>query len=150
MKTKNYPRMHVSLYVSDIKKTVNFYSAFFGQEAIKLKSDYAKFILDSPSLIISFVENKDKRNSNFGHLGFEVASKEILLDKLKEAKEKGLPLVEEMNTSCCYAVQDKFWLADPDGHQWEVYYFHKDSDFNDPRNLIEEEAACCTPGNGCC
>jgi catechol 2,3-dioxygenase-like lactoylglutathione lyase family enzyme len=54
-----FPRMHVSLYVSDMQKTIAFYNSFFGQEPQKVRPMYAKYILDKPSLIISFVENKD-------------------------------------------------------------------------------------------
>jgi hypothetical protein len=43
----------------------------------------------------------------------------------------------------CYAVQDKFWATDPDGHQWEVYYFHEDAEFNDPRYELSDTSACC-------
>src|SRR5437868_4064878 len=57
MKTNQFPRMHVSLYVTDIAASVQFYNSFFGQSPVKVKSDYAKYILDKPSLIISFVQN---------------------------------------------------------------------------------------------
>lgn len=53
--------------------------------------------------------------------------------------------LEEIGTACCYALQDKFWAADPDGHQWEVYYFHEDVEFNDPHYALEDAKACCTP-----
>jgi len=146
MKTEaKFPRMHVSLYVKDIKKTVPFYETFFGQKADKTKVDYAKFTLENPSLIISFVQNAEKVNSQFGHLGFQVASEAILKSKLEEMKSQRVELLEEMGTNCCYALQDKFWVSDPDGTMWEVYYFHEDAEFNDPRYATQEAAACCTP-----
>lgn len=145
MKTNPYPRMHVSLYVSDIQKSVEFYTLFFGQEAVKVKPNYAKYVLESPSLIISFVENKERVQSNFGHLGFQVESIEDLNIKLWEAKKKNLVSKEEKGTNCCYAKQDKFWVTDPDGVQWEVYYFHKDAEFNDPHYETKEASACCMP-----
>ena len=52
---------------------------------------------------------------------------------------------EEIGTACCYAVQDKFWVTDPDGVQWEVYYFHEDVEFNDPKYAMEDASACCMP-----
>ncbi len=145
MNTNPFPRMHVSLYVSDISKTVNFYKEFFGAEPIKVKSNYAKFVLDKPSLIISFVENKERVQQNFGHLGFQVETLEDLNIKLWEAKKKNIVAKEEVGTNCCYAKQDKFWVNDPDGVQWEVYYFHADAEFNDPRYESKEVSACCTP-----
>ena len=139
-----FPRMHVSLYVSDISKTVEFYSAFFGQEPSKVKPDYAKYILEKPSLIISFVENNKRVQSNFGHLGFQVETPAELESKLTHAKKQNLVTKEEMGTNCCYAKQDKFWVKDPDNVQWEVYYFHEDAAFNDPHYETAEAAACCT------
>ena len=139
--------MHVSLYVSDISKTVEFYTQFFGIDPNKVKPGYAKFILDEPSLIISFVENKDRVQEKFGHLGFQVESVEEMNKRLWDAKMKGIVAKEETGTNCCYAKQDKFWVNDPDGFQWEVYYFHADAEFNDPKFEDPEEKLCCTPKN---
>jgi len=138
------PRMHVSLYVSDIKATTDFYTTFFNQKASKIKQGYAKFELESPGLIISFVENAERVQSNFGHLGFQVESKEAMLAQLEIAKKQGIVSLEEMGTACCYAIQDKFWATDPDGVQWEIYYFHEDSEFNDPQYAMADASACCT------
>ena len=172
MKT-NFPRMHVSLYVSDLQKTIQFYTALFGKHPEKIKPGYTKYILDEPSLIISFIENPERVQSNFGHLGFQVETKEQMEEKLEAAKILGIVSKEEIGTSCCYAVQDKFWATDPDGIQWEVYYFHEDAEFNDPKYSTTESSACCmppqqektkvelktiqenqpqacTPGSGCC
>lgn len=140
-----YPRMHVSLYVSDIAATVNFYTSFFGQPATKVKKGYAKYELQEPSLIISFVENPDRVQANFGHLGFQVGTKEAMQERLGIAKKLGIVSSEEIGTACCYAVQDKFWVTDPDGVQWEVYYFHEDVEFNDPKYVLEDTNACCMP-----
>lgn len=161
-----FPRMHVSLYVSDIKKTVDFYQVFFGVAADKVKADYAKFVLDQPSLVISFLENKDLVKADFGHLGFQVETKEEMEKRLAVARSQQIVDKEEIGTACCYAVQDKFWAKDPDGYQWEVYYFYEDAEFNDPHYSTEESSACCTPpvkevveqkdagtctpGSGCC
>jgi len=137
--------MHVSLYVKDIATTVNFYTSFFGQPASKIKPGYAKYELTEPGLIISFVENPDRVQSNFGHLGIQVASKELMEERLEIARKLNLVSSEEIGTACCYAIQDKFWATDPDGHQWEIYYFHEDVEFNDPQYATEDSTACCSP-----
>ena len=144
MKSNPFPRMHVSLYVSNIQKTLEFYSAFFNADPVKVKPKYAKYVLENPSLIISFVENKERVQQNFGHLGFQVETLEELNIKLLEAKKKNIVAKEELGTNCCYAKQDKFWATDPDGVQWEVYYFHEDAEFNDPHYENAEATACCT------
>ena len=141
MDTPVFPRMHVSLYVSDLTATVNFYTAFFGQPAAKIRRGYAKYVLDTPSLIISFVENAERVASNFGHLGFQVQTVEEMEQRLALARKTGLLPREEMGASCCYAKQDKFWVNDPDGVEWEVYYFHEDAEFNDPRYQEEYDQA---------
>ncbi|SNC63445.1 Catechol 2,3-dioxygenase [Hymenobacter gelipurpurascens] len=148
MKTPVFPRMHVSLYVSDLTATVNFYTAFFGQPATKIRRGYAKYVLAQPALIISFVENLERVASNFGHLGFQVETVEEMEQRMTKARTQGLVAREEMGTSCCYAKQDKFWVNDPDGVEWEVYYFHEDAEFNDPRYQQEYDQAngssqCC-------
>jgi catechol 2,3-dioxygenase-like lactoylglutathione lyase family enzyme len=140
--------MHVSLYVSNLTATVNFYTAFFGQPATKIKPGYAKYVLEQPSLIISFVENPQRVQSHFGHLGFQVETVAELEQRLAVAREAGLVNREEVGTSCCYAKQDKFGVNDPDGVEWEVYYFHEVAEFNDPRYQAEydqasESTQCC-------
>ncbi|RPD47653.1 glyoxalase/bleomycin resistance/dioxygenase family protein [Hymenobacter sediminis] len=148
METPVFPRMHVSLYVSDLTATVNFYTAFFGQPAVKIRRGYAKYVLNSPALIISFVENPARVASNFGHLGFQVETVAEMEQRLDLARRAGLVAREEMGTACCYAKQDKFWVNDPDGVEWEVYYFHEDAEFNDPRYQQEYDQAAGT--SQCC
>lgn len=133
--------MHVSLFVRDIKRTTDFYSKFFGQQPSKVKEGYVKYELEQPALIISFIAGEP--GSQFGHLGFQVETKEELNDRLNLARGLGLVEKEEIGTACCYAIQDKYWVSDPDGYHWEVYYFHSDVEFNDPR--LDEKS-----GIGCC
>lgn len=142
MNTNTFPRTHISLYVSDLKKTVAFYNTFFDKQADKVKPGYAKYILERPSLIISFIEKPERVRANFGHLGFQVSTKAAMELLLEKAKAQHIVAREEMGTACCYAVQDKFWVNDPDGVQWEVYYFHKDAEFNDPHYEIQDASSC--------
>lgn len=157
--------MHVSLYVKDIERTVSFYEKFFNQSAAKTRPGYAKFMLEKPSLIISFVENEKEVQPMFGHLGFQVETLDQMTERLDAVKELGLDTAEEIGTNCCYAKQDKFWVMDPDGYRWEVYYFHEDVEWNDPHYdnkaeaccspamIVEpanEKEPCCDPAGGCC
>ena len=67
-----------------------------------------------------------------------------MTEKMRSAwQERGLVPREEMQTTCCYALQDKAWVYDPDGNEWEVFVVLKD-------NLSEEvqgvaDKTCCTP-----
>lgn len=130
---------HISLNVSRIDATVGFYKQLFQREPVKVKPDYAKFELENPGLVISFVLSSDV-NSHFGHLGFRVSSEEEL-NQSKRALGNHLEIaLEEHNTACCYARQEKFWVNDPDGYRWEVYHFVKDEETNDERYSI---SPCC-------
>jgi catechol 2,3-dioxygenase-like lactoylglutathione lyase family enzyme len=143
MKTPTFPRMHVSLYVSDLVQTISFYNLFFGKAPEKIRKGYVKYVLDEPSLIISFIESPQRVRQNFGHLGFQVESIEELNNRLTQAQKAGLITREETGTNCCFAKQDKFWVKDHDNVQWEVYYFHEDAEFNDPHYEEQVASACC-------
>lgn len=141
----NHQKMHVSLYVKDLDNTTKFYDLFFDQAADKVKPGYARYTLNEPGLVISFVENDERVQPGFGHLGFRVDEPQLLEQIHQRVKASGLGTKEEIGTNCCYAEQDKFWVSDPDGHQWEIYYFHKDVEFNDIRYASESEMNCCMP-----
>ena len=139
-------KFHIGLNVSNIDQTTNFYRKLFGQEPVKTKEGYSKFELDNPGLVISFIESKNA-GANFGHMGIRVNSHDELVAKKKEIESLIKIELEEKNTSCCYAIQDKFWVKDPDGYEWEVYHFLKDDENMSGRqpgeNQNKELAACC-------
>lgn len=139
-------KFHIGLNVGDIEKTTAFYTKLFGQAPIKEEKGYSKFELDNPGLVISFIES-EKTGPQFGHLGIRVNSQEELAQKKSEVEQLLKIELEEKNTSCCYAVQDKFWVKDPDGYEWEVYHFLKDDDQMGGRASIDatnkELVGCC-------
>jgi len=145
--------MHVSLNCADLDATVDFYSRFFGEAPVKVKPGYAKFELQHPSLVISFIERPDAVHTRFGHLGFRVESREELHRLQERAREQGV-VIDEEHGVCCYADQDKFWVHDPDGTAWEVYYFVSDSPeaYDSKPGKRSTAAACCAPAAeaACC
>ena len=136
-----FPRTHISLFVSDIGETVEFYDKFFNESAAKVKNDYAKYELDAPALTISFIQNPEKVNTS-GHYGIQVKTKEELNEKLNLARGHKLVQLEEAETACCYAIQDKFWVNDPDGYEWEIYHFIEDDEKFSSREEVEGEPCC--------
>ena len=140
----NFPRTHISLHVKSIDATVDFYTKFFNQPAAKVKEGYAKYELDQPAVTISFIEKENGIQSSFGHLGIQVKTKEELNEKLNLARGNKIVQLEEAETACCYAIQDKFWVKDPDGYEWEVYHFIEDDEQMGGREGIDGEV-CCTP-----
>lgn len=120
-------KFHIGLNVKDIEETTTFYKKLFGTDPVKVEEGYSKFELDNPGLVISFIESENT-GPHFGHLGIRVNSQEELVQKKEEIESLIKIELEEKNTSCCYAVQNKFWVKDPNGYEWEVYHFLKDAD----------------------
>jgi len=133
--------MHIGLHVSSTERSLPFYTKLFGAEPVKVRPGYVKFELADPALVISLIEGQAVR-PDFGHLGFRVSSAEELNIRLWQARKDGLLVEEEMDTRCCYALQDKFWVTDPDGMRWEVYRFRGDAETNDVPEK-GRKAACC-------
>ncbi|MEM9338094.1 MAG: ArsI/CadI family heavy metal resistance metalloenzyme [Bacteroidota bacterium] len=143
MNTKTiFPRTHISLNVKSIDETVEFYNKFFNTTPAKVEEGYTKYELDHPALTISFIEKTSGIQSSFGHLGIQVKTKEELNDKLNLARGQKIVQLEEVETACCYAIQDKFWVTDPDGYEWEVYHFIADDEKMGGRQDAEGEACC--------
>lgn len=115
-------KTHVSLNVTDIEKSVAFYRAMFGLAPVKHKADYAKFDLANPplNLTLNLAENVQQGGA-LSHLGVQVESSNDVQAAIHRFKEAKLALFEEKDTDCCYALQDKVWVTDPDGNRWEVF-----------------------------
>lgn len=137
-------RMHVAINCTDLDKSLQFYRSFFGAEPTKVKENYAKFELDNPLLHFSLNVRDFQAEGVLNHLGFQVANTEEVLAIGERLRQADLLLIDEMNTTCCYAVQDKVWVYDPDGNAWEIFYTKEDSEFEsagEQRDL----SLCCSP-----
>jgi catechol 2,3-dioxygenase-like lactoylglutathione lyase family enzyme len=136
---------HVSLNVSNIDASVAFYEKVFGTAASKRRPGYAKFDLQTPSLNLTMQE-APRSGVNASHFGVQVASTEDVAIAWTRFKEAGLKTFTENDTSCCYALQDKVWVEDPDGNLWEVFVVKGDTEtmHEDPAKSV---AACCAPGS---
>lgn len=115
-------KIHVSLNVTDLENSVTFYRAMFGVAPVKHKVDYAKFDIATPplNLTLNLTENL-QQGGTLSHLGVQVESSKDVQAAIDRFKEAGLALFEEKDTNCCYALQDKVWVTDPDGNRWEVF-----------------------------
>ncbi|MDX2242095.1 MAG: ArsI/CadI family heavy metal resistance metalloenzyme [Leptolyngbyaceae cyanobacterium bins.302] len=115
-------KTHVALRVSNIEKSVAFYQAMFGVSPVKHKVNYAKFDLDNPALNLTLnVSDRIELHGALSHLGVQVGSTETVKQALDRFKAAGLATFEEQDTDCCYALQDKVWVTDPDGNRWEIF-----------------------------
>lgn len=127
--------------VRDVENSIEFYKKMFGIEPSKVRTGYAKFDVSNPPLNLTLNQNAFSGNGALSHLGIQVASSEDVIAMRDRWTEIGLTPREEMQTTCCYALQDKAWVNDPDGNEWEVFTVIED-------NLPEaksSDATCCTP-----
>lgn len=120
-------RVHISLNVSDLERSVDFYRAFFGVPPHKTRPGYANFEVADPPLKFALNQHAISRGTGaLSHLGFQVGSQA----QVEAAKERlvaaGLATFDEGDTTCCYARQNKVWAHDPDGNAWEVYVLTDD------------------------
>lgn len=141
----NIIKPHVSLNVLNIEASVAFYEKAFGVHATKRRPGYAKFDLSSPSLNLTMQE-APRTGVNASHFGIQVASTDDVVEAQLRFEAAGLKTLTEENTSCCYAVQDKVWVEDPDGNSWEVFVVKGEADTMD--RGAPKATACCSPT--CC
>jgi catechol 2,3-dioxygenase-like lactoylglutathione lyase family enzyme len=134
----NVLKPHVSINVRNVAASIEFYQKMFGIEPAKVRTGYAKFDVQNPPLNLAMNEAPIKERGALSHLGLQVATTEDVLAIRSRWAEAGLLPRDEMQTSCCYAVQDKAWVSDPDGNEWEVFVVLED-------NLPET-----AEGSGCC
>ena len=121
-------KLHLSLDVKNLEESVRFYSALFGAPPTKLKPGYAKFDLAQPAVNLTMQQASHCCLQGLSHLGLRVDSTEQVLAARARLNAAGLQTLDEMNTTCCHAVQDKIWLTDPTGYRWEVYVFKGDAE----------------------
>lgn len=137
-------RVQLALNVSDIDEAVEFYSKLFSAEPAKRMPGYANFAIAEPPLKLVLIENTDARGEGvtgaLNHLGVEVFSTDEVQEATKRLTNEGLLTAVEDSTTCCYAVQDKVWVHDPDGAQWEVYTVLADADAS---TGLHGDGACC-------
>jgi len=147
------PSVHISLNVRDLGPSVEFYRRFFGEPA-KIKPDYAKFVTKDPDIHLALGPGRGE-NSGAGalsHLGIRVGSIDEVERWKKDLRGRGLEVNDPDRSECCYALQDKFWITDPDGNEWEIYTVLKDVE-----TMGADVGACCVektvaPSDeaGCC
>ena len=147
-------KAHVAIRVANLQASIHFYRALFGIEPSKVRDDYAKFDVMNPPL--NFTLNQGRASEHgLSHLGIQVSSTEDVLAVRERWIERGLVARDEMNTECCYARQDKSWVRDPDGNEWEVFVVLPEKEPQEQligdvaqKKVTQNDASCCAPS--CC
>jgi catechol 2,3-dioxygenase-like lactoylglutathione lyase family enzyme len=135
-------RVQLALNVDHLDEAIAFYSKLFGTEPAKIKPGYANFAITEPPLKLVLIENLG-HGGTLNHLGVEVADSDSVHTEIARLTGEGLFTEEEINTTCCFAAQDKVWVTGPAGERWEVYTVLADSDTFGPGS-DEPDHTCCT------
>lgn len=140
-------KAHFALNVRNVENSSEFYKKMFGIEPSKVRTGYAKFDVQNPPLNLTLNEISFTDRGALSHMGIQVASTDDVLAMRDQWHERGLLTRDEMQTNCCYAFQDKTWVNDPDGNEWEVFVVLED---NLPEMETRETSneACCTSDAG--
>jgi catechol 2,3-dioxygenase-like lactoylglutathione lyase family enzyme len=139
-------RLQLALNVSDLDAAVDFYSKLFDAQPAKRRPGYANFAIAEPPLKLVLFENGD-HDGRLNHLGVEVESTAEVAATQARLSGQGLETATEDGVTCCYAVQDKVWVDDPDGAPWEVYTVLEDADAPGGEELRQVEPG--EPGSAC-
>ena len=120
-------KAHLALNVRNVEESIAFYRKMLGIEPSKVRTGYAKFDVQNPPLNLTLNQHVFNERGALSHLGIQVASTDDVLATRKRWEEVGLLTRDEMQTNCCYALQDKTWVRDPDGNEWEVFVVLEDN-----------------------
>ena len=132
-------RLQLALNVTDLQAAIEHYSRLFGTTPAKLKPGYANFAIANPPLKLVLIENSTAEAGSINHLGVEVESTDEVATELARVHAAGLTTSAEGETTCCFALQDKFWV-DGSLHDFEIYTVLA------PAEVMHESSAgaCCT------
>jgi catechol 2,3-dioxygenase-like lactoylglutathione lyase family enzyme len=147
-------KAHLALNVKSVEQSIEFYKKMLGIEPCKVRTGYAKFNVQNPPLNLTLNQGVFTERGALSHMGIQVASTEDVLAMRERWGQVGLYTRDEMQTNCCYAVQDKTWVQDPDGNEWEVFVVLEDN-LPETKQAVSAEAGSCSIGtnqqaNSCC
>ncbi len=140
-------RFHVHLHVDDLAHSIDFYSKLFDTQPARLEGDYAKWMLQDPPL--NFAISTRGAHAGIDHLGIQTDDPADLAAMKARAQAADMALLDEGQTTCCYARSEKHWITDPQGIAWE--HFHTLANipvFNEATPGTAAAGACCTPAAG--
>lgn len=148
LKGKAMKRLHVHVAVSDLQRSVGFYSALFAAQPAVLKSDYAKWMLEDPR--VNFAISTRGKQAGLDHLGIQVEDQNELQEVYARLRNAGGEIIEQGETACCYAKSEKSWIDDPAGISWETFHTTGESitygdgtGERDARVAHGRESSCC-------
>jgi len=141
-------RMHINVGVDNLDKSIKFYNALFGAEPVKIKTDYAKWMLDDPRINFAISSRTGKKGVD--HLGLQV-DEDVELEELRGRLRKAdMAIFDEGETVCCYARSDKSWVQNPSGVAWEAFQTMEDVQLFSSKDAVASEGCCTTESDASC
>jgi len=139
-------RFHVHAHVADLQASIAFYSKLFAAEPTRVESDYAKWMLEDPRINFA-ISTRGNAAIGVDHLGFQTDDADELAELKSRATAADMALLDQGETSCCYARSEKHWVTDPQGIAWE--HFHTLDNIpvfgEGSREAEAQPSACCAP-----
>ena len=137
-------RLHVHVSVKDLSASIRFYREPFGAEPVVTKDDYAKWMLEDPR--VNFAISRRNRATGVDHLGIQVEDRAELKEVYERLERAEGPVIEEGETTCCYAQSEKSWIEDPQGVEWETFLTTGESTIYGTDEVKPKATEpCCTP-----
>jgi catechol 2,3-dioxygenase-like lactoylglutathione lyase family enzyme len=143
-------KVHLHMHVSDLAKSREFYQKFLGGDPVKVKQGYVKFLPEWAPVNLALSTGGHIGAGTIDHVGVQVDSVDTVMVQLARIKGAGLPVVEEMGVNCCHANQDKFWVKDPDGFEWEVYCLNYDLEGEEAEAASRPVGLAVVGATACC
>ena len=135
--------LHIALNVQDLERSIEFYGHVFDLQPDKKTPTYARFSVQNPALVLSLnTKLRVDQGERVSHLGVRL-DQDGTLEAFRE-RLKGAGLIErtEDQVLCCHAVQDKIWVRDPDGNEWELYELLEDLEPGEAPSKDKSEGCC--------
>ena len=136
-------RFHAHVHVDDLAQSIAFYSKLFAAAPTRVEADYAKWMLEDPR--VNFAISTRGATPGLDHFGLQTDDAAELAELKARAEAADMTLLDEGNTTCCYARSEKHWVTDPQGIAWEHFHTLGDIPVFNEAAPSSAPGACCTP-----
>ena len=135
-------RFHAHVHVDDLAQSIAFYSKLFAAAPTRVEADYAKWMLEDPR--VNFAISTRGAKPGLDHFGMQTDDAAELAELKSRAEAADMALLDEGNTTCCYARSEKHWVTDPQGIAWEHFHTLGDIPVFNEAAPSSAAGACCT------